>query len=142
MTDETTGIHAIDSLSANEFHVEINGEVATGIFGVSGIYTRHVDLTAGKLIHQPVTITKMVQRNPKLPFNEWVSETLAHPTSKITREIAIVAMDDGVETRRWVYREAWISAVSFSDFDSGSEELVEERLVVQHSGVEERWPEA
>ena len=45
---ESSGIRAVDSLSANEFQVEINGEVASGIFGVSGIHIRHIDLSAGK----------------------------------------------------------------------------------------------
>jgi hypothetical protein len=141
MTEEFTGIRAIDSLSANEFQVEINGETATGIFGVSGLHIRSVDLTAGRLVNQPLTITKMVQQNPDLPFNRWTRETLANPTAKASREIAVVAMDEGVETRRWVYQDAWISDIAFSDFDKGSDALIEERLTIQHGGVEEIWPE-
>jgi hypothetical protein len=83
----------------------------------------------------------MVQQDPNLPFNEWTRETLAHPTEKITRDLAIVAVDDGVETRRWIYRNAWISDISFSDFDSSSQELIAERLVIHHGGVEEVWPQ-
>jgi hypothetical protein len=141
MTEEFTGITAIDSLSANEFQVEIDREVTTGIFGVSGLHIRSVDLTAGRLVHQPLTIIKMVQQNPDLAFNRWTCETLANPTTKVTREIAVVAMDEGVETRRWVYRDAWISDIAFSDFDKGSDTLIEERLTIQHGGVEEIWPE-
>ncbi len=140
MAETSPSIQAVDSLSANEFHVEINGVEASGIFGVSGLHSRSVDLEAGKLVNQPVLITKMVQRDPALACNAWIRETLAHPTAKITRQVAIVAMDEGVETRRWVLKDAWISAVAYSDFDSGSDELVEERLTVQHSGVEEIWP--
>ena len=69
MAEERAGIKAIDSLSANEFHIELNGEIATGIFGVSGLHIRSVDLTAGRLVHKPLTITKMVQQDPNLPFN-------------------------------------------------------------------------
>ena len=141
MTEETTGIHAIDSLSANEFHVEINGEVVNGIFGVSGIHVRSVDIESKKLVHHPLTITKMVQQNPALPFNAWTRETLANPTRTVTRELAVVAMDEGVETRRWVYKNAWISQIAFSEFDSARDELIEERLVIQHSGVDEVWPD-
>jgi hypothetical protein len=141
MTEEYTGIKAIDSLSANEFRVEIDGETATGIFGVSGLHIRSVDLTAGRLVNQPLTITKMVQQNPDLPFNRWTRETLANPTSKVTREIAVVAMDEGVETRRWVYKDAWISDIAFSDFDKSRDVLIEECLTIQHVGVEEIWPE-
>jgi hypothetical protein len=136
----SSGIRSIDSLSANEFRVEVNGVAATGIFGVSGLHIRCVDLSAGKLINQPVTVIKIVQKDPNLPFNQWTRETLANPTSKITRELAVVAMDEGVETRRWIYKDAWISDITFSDFDAGSQVLIEERLTIQHGGVEEVWP--
>jgi phage tail-like protein len=141
MTEEFSGIRAIDSLSSNEFQVEIDGEVASGIFGVSGLHIRCVDLAAGRLVHQPLTITKMVQQDPDLPFNRWVRETLENSTSKVTCQIAIVAMDEGVETRRWVYQDAWISDIAFSDFDKAHSVLIEERLTIQHSGVEQIWPE-
>jgi hypothetical protein len=141
MAEETSGIQAVDSLSANEFHVELNGELVTGIFGVSGLHIRSVDLTAGRLVNRPLVITKMVQQNPALPFNQWARETLANPTTKVTRELAVVAMDEGRETRRWVYKEAWISDIAFSDFNTGSQELIEERLTIQHNGVDEIWPE-
>ncbi|MCZ7540580.1 MAG: phage tail protein [Anaerolineae bacterium] len=139
MAETSTSIQATDSLSANEFRVEINGTVASGIFGVSGLHSRKVDLEGGKPVNQPVLITKMVQRDPDLPFNAWIRETLANPAAKIARQIAIVALDEGVETRRWVLKDAWISAVGYSDFDSGSDQLIEERVTVQHSGVEEVW---
>lgn len=141
-TDSSTGIKALDSLSANEFHVEIDGAIATGIFGVSGIVSRSVDINAGRLINAPITITKMVQQDPELPFNRWTRETLANPTTRVTRQIAVVAMDEGRETRRWVFKDAWISDISFSDFDTSRDELIEERLVVHHHGVEEIWPGA
>jgi len=140
MMDEFTGIKAIDSLSTNEFRVELDGETATGIFSVSGVCVRCVDLTSGKLVSRPLTLTKMVQQDVHLPFNRWTRETLANPTSKVTREVAIVALDEGAETRRWVYKNAWISDISFSDFDKGHETLIEERLTIQHSGVAEIWP--
>ena len=89
---------------------------------------------------EPLTITKMVQQDPNLPFNQWTRETLENPTSKVTRAIAVVAMDEGVETRRWVYKDAWISDILFSDFDMASDELIEEILVIQHGGVDEVWP--
>ncbi len=139
MAEIPASIQAVDSLSANEFRVEINGVTATGIFGVSGLHSRSVDLEAGKLVNRPVLITKMVQRDPDLPFNAWIRETLASPAVKITRQLAVVAMDEGIETRRWVLKDAWISAVAYSDFDSGSDQLVEERITVQHGGVEEAW---
>ena len=138
--ESSTGIKALDSLSANEFHVEIDGATATGIFGVSGIFSRCVDLGAGRLVNPPITITKMVQQDPEIPFNQWTRETLANPTTRITRQVAVVAMDEGGETRRWVFKDAWISDISFSDFDMSRDALVEERLVIQHHGVEEIWP--
>ena len=141
-TSEASGVQSVDSLSANEFHVEIDGKKATGIFGVAGLHIRSVDLVAGRLVNQPLTIVKMVQRDPDLPFNRWTRETLSNPTAKVTREIAVVAMDEGIETRRWVYKNAWISDIAFSDFDTAVEALVEEHLTIQHHGVEEIWPGA
>ena len=82
----------------------------------------------------------MVQREADLPANRWVRETLANPRDRVTRSLEIVALDDGVEVRRWVYRDAWISEVTYSDFDSSSDALIEERLTIQHGGVEEVWP--
>jgi len=138
--ESSTGIKALDSLSANEFHVEIDGTTATGIFGVSGIFSRSVDLGAGRLVNPPITITKMVQQDPEIPFNQWTRETLANPTTRVTRQVAVVATDEGRETRRWVFKDAWISDISYSDFDTSRDALVEERLVIQHHRVEEIWP--
>jgi len=45
-----------------------------------------------------------------------------------------------VETRRWVYRNCWISDISFSDFDTALDFLIEEKITIQHGGVEEVWP--
>jgi hypothetical protein len=138
MTEESMGIKAIDSLSANEFQVEIDGEVATGIFGVSGLCVRSMDLTAGRLVHLPLTISKMVQQDPDLACNRWTRETLANPTAKVTRQVAVVAIDEGVETRRWSCG-CVDQRDRFSGFDR-QRRLVEERLTLQHSGVEEIWP--
>ncbi len=140
MANAPSGVRSVDSLSANEFQVEIGGEIASGIFGVSGLCPRYIDVEAVKSVPRPVIVSKMVQQNPELPFNRWTRETLANPTTKITREIAIVAMDEGVETRRWVLKEAWISAIAFSDFDQASQELVAEQLTIHHSGIQEIWP--
>ncbi|HLU11447.1 MAG TPA: phage tail protein, partial [Oceanobacillus sp.] len=55
------------------------------------------------------------------------------------RTLEIIALDDGVETRRWKIKGAWISEISYSDFDSGSSELVQETLVIHYEDVEETW---
>lgn len=141
MAEEPMSLQAVDSLSANEFQVELDGELVSGIFGVSGLVSRSVDLDAGKLVNRPVVISKMVQQASQLPFNAWVRETLTNPTTRVTRQLAIVAMDEGVETRRWILKDAWISDIGYSDFDSGSDELVEERLTIHHNGVEVVWPD-
>ncbi|HMM27516.1 MAG: phage tail protein [Chloroflexota bacterium] len=138
MNDDQSPIRAIDSLSANEFAVELEGEVMTGVFGVSGLCSLALD---GRVpVHHPLVISKMVQREADLPANRWVRETLANPPARVTRTLAIVALDEGVETRRWVLRDAWISQIAYSDFDSASQALVEERLTIEHGGVEVVWP--
>lgn len=138
------GIRAVDSLTANEFHIEINGQIVTGIFAVSGLSSFSLKLDDSKPVgfkYPSLLVTKMVQQDPNLPFNKWVREAIdARGTVLPTREISIVAMDEGAETRRWVYRNAWISHVEFSDFDTALEYLVEEKITIQHGGVEEIWP--
>ena len=141
------GIRAVDSLSANEFHLLINGQVATGIFAVSGLSSFSLKLDDNNkpvgFKFPPLVVTKMVQQDPNLPFNQWVREAIqARGTVLPTREIAIVAMDEGAETRRWVYANAWISSITFSDFDTALEYLVEEKITLQHAGVQEIWPGA
>ncbi|GAB4574580.1 MAG: hypothetical protein Kow0077_21850 [Anaerolineae bacterium] len=127
------GTKTIDSLSANEFQVEINGTVVEGIFSVRGLTSFMLD---GDL--PPLVISKMVQRDPNNPFNVWTRETLKG--KRAARDVAIVAMDEGEETRRWVYRKAHITAINFSDFDSGRSELVEEQITIKAAKVEEIWP--
>ncbi|NJL93227.1 MAG: phage tail protein [Anaerolineae bacterium] len=139
------GIRAVDSLTANEFHVQINGQVATGIFAVTGLSSFKLKLDENSkpvgFDYPPLVITKMVQQDPNLPFNQWVREAIQQRGAVLpTREITIVAMDEGAETRRWVFRNAWISSVTFSDFDTAVEYLVEEKITIQHGGVEEQWP--
>lgn len=137
-------VQTSDSLSANEFIIEIAGERVTGVFAVTGVSSYMLKMQDGKPVGMdfpPITITKMVQQNANLPFNQWTRETVAaHGTRLPTRDISIVAMDEGVETRRWVYRNCWISTIQFSDFDTALDFLIEEKITIQHGGVEEVWP--
>ncbi len=142
-------LHALDSLAANEFRVWLDGVSVSGVFSVKGLTPHSIQPLKTfwgllplptSLTHKPIVITKMVQRDPNLPFNRWIRDTLANPTGKVTREVHIVALDEGQETRRWVLRNAWISEITYSDFDSGSDQLVEERLTLQHEGITMLWP--
>lgn len=134
----------IDSLSANEFAVEIDGQRMDGVFRVSGLSSFKMEVkstNAFKLLRDPVTIVKMAQRDPNNAFNRWVKDTIAAKDDIVrpTRSVAILAIDDGVETRRWTLKDAWIREVSFSDFNSGSAELVEETLVLMYADVDVQW---
>lgn len=138
-------LQEIDSLVANEFHVEINGESITGVFRVSGLVSFKLDVkstTALKRLYEPFKITKMVQRDPLNAFNTWVRETFAADADIVRpmREITIVAIDDGVIVRRWIVRKAWISEITYTDFNSGSAEMIEETVVIQHDGIEDSFP--
>lgn len=139
------GVQAVDSLSANEFAVELNGERISGIFAVSGLSSYCLKMEDGKPVgmdYPPIVITKMVQQDPNLPFNQWTRETVAARGTRLpTRDISIVALDEGVETRRWIYRNCWISSIEFSDFDTALDFLIEERVHIRHGGVEEVWPQ-
>lgn len=131
----------IDSLIANEFAFEINGEQILGVLRISGLRTYALD-EAGQRIKPPFEVSKMVERDGNSPFNRWLRETLAARDSeeKPRRDVAVVAVDDGVVTRRWNAKNAWIQAVHYSDFDSGSFEMVAETFVIGYDDIEEEWP--
>ena len=136
MTDENT-IVAVDSLVANEFEVEIEGEKLLGVFRVDGLVTFMLD-GDGNRVGQPFQLAKMVQRDGNNPFNKWLRET-ASGKAKPRRELAIVAIDDGVETRRWTVKGAWIRKVSYSSFDTASSEMVEEIITIHYDKLVEIW---
>jgi hypothetical protein len=123
----------VDSLVANEFVVELDGEALEGIFGVQGLVSFNTAAAEGTFV-----ISKMVQRDPNNPINRWVRETTN--ATRPTRTVTVVAVDDGVETRRWAAKDAWISRIAYSDFNAGSGELVEEYITIQYSAIEESWP--
>jgi phage tail-like protein len=138
-------MQAIDSLVANEFRVEINGELVSGVFRVSGLISFKLDVKATnalKRIYDPFKVTKMVQRDPLNVFNTWVRETFSADADIVrpTRDLTIVAVDDGVIVRRWLVRKAWISEISYTDFNSGSAEMIEETVTIQHEGIDDSFP--
>jgi len=130
----------LDSLNANEFNFEIEGEVTTGIFYVSGLTTVSFD-ESGAHIKPPVEVGKMVERDGNNVFNKWLRETVdaRNGDSRPTREVAVVAIDDGVETRRWTLKGAWIQEVRYSQFDTASFEMVQEVFTIQYDEIEESW---
>ncbi|MFO7322882.1 MAG: phage tail protein [Chloroflexota bacterium] len=136
----------LDSLSAHEFAVEIEGERVTGIFRVSGLTPFKLDIksTTNRLAREPFKIAKMVQRDPNNAFNRWLQETAKAREDIVrpTRQLSIVAIDDGVETRRWTVNGAYIIEVSYSEFNTASSELVEEVLTIMYDSIEESWPSA
>jgi hypothetical protein len=134
----------IDSLSANEFTVEIDGARAVGILNVTGLVTFKLDVKPAltKLVDEPFKIGKLVQHDAQQPFNVWIRET-THAGGDIvrpTRTLAILALDEGIETRRWTVKGAWISEIAYSKFDTGSSELIEETLTIRFDSIEESWP--
>ncbi len=134
------GMIAIDSLVANEFAVELEGERLLGIFRVSGLSTFKLN-DSGQLVYRPIQINKMVQRDGNNPFNKWLRETQASKNSdeRPTRTLTIVAIDDEVEIRRWTLLGAYIIEVSYSAFDTASAEMVEEIVTIKYNSLEEVW---
>jgi hypothetical protein len=134
---------AVDSLSANEFAVEVDGARISGIFRILGLTPFKLDIKPSmkKLVREPFKITKMVQRDPESPFNRWLRDSVTSRDDIVrpTRKLAIIAIDDGVEIRRWTIQGAYISEVSYSDFNSSSNELIEETVTVYYDDVIESW---
>ena len=123
----------VDRLVANEFAVELDGTPVAGVFRVSG-------LTLFKTtVDTPLVITKMVQRDPNSSFNKWLKDTLNAVGKAPTRTISVIAVDDGVPTRKWVYSDAHVQSVTYSDFDTASSEMVEERIVLHYGSVTHEW---
>jgi len=136
----------IDSLSANEFRVELDGEVVDGIFKITGLAPFKLEVkqsSALKMLKDPIQIVKMVRRDPNNVFNRWQRESIVTHTDimRATRTLTVVAVDDGEETRRWLIKGAWISGVSYSDFNTSSGDLVEETLTLQWDSIETVWPD-
>jgi hypothetical protein len=129
----------LDSLIANEFAFEINGEAASGIFRVNNFRSFATD-EEGNRVKPPFEVSKMVQRDANNSFNTWLRETTSAFGEKPRRDVTIVAVDDGVETRRWTAKGAWIKEVRYSPFDSGSFEMIEETYVIAYDDIEESWP--
>lgn len=131
----------IDSLIANEFEFEIDGETVPGVFRVSNLVSYSADANGNR--NKPTfEVSKMVQRDANNRFNKWIRETMANRDTdeKPTRDVTVVAVDDGVVIRRWTAKNAWIKGVYYSDFDSGSFEMVAETLVISYDDIEEEWP--
>ncbi|MCU0495843.1 MAG: phage tail protein [Anaerolineae bacterium] len=124
----------VDSLSANEFAVEIDGQVANGIFRVVNFmpFNAHADSV------RSVLITKMVQRDASNPFNRWLRESMEGEIQP-RRTVSIVAIDDQVEIRRWELKNAWIMSVGYSDFNTSNVELVEEQVTIAYESVVVKW---
>lgn len=141
---QPNSIRAIDSLIANEFRVELDGEKVAGVFTISGLISFKLEVKTTnqlKKATEPFKLTKMVQRDPENPFNRWLRETYAAGAdiARPTRTLTIIAVDDGTEIRRWTVKKAWISEVSFSDFNSGSSEMVEETIHIRYEEIEETF---
>ena len=145
MASEKTDLQAIDSLVANEFTVSIDDEPVAGIFSIAGLVTFRLDVkttTSMKKLQDPFKITKMVQRDPHASFNRWIRDTFAAGADimRPTRTLTVTAVDNGVATRRWTVKKAWISEVKYSDFNRGASEMVEETITIQYDDIEESWP--
>src|SRR5688500_28822 len=67
------GIQTVDSLTANEFRLEINGQAAAGIFAVHGLSSFNLRLDENNkptaFNYPPLVVTKMVQQDRNIPFN-------------------------------------------------------------------------
>jgi len=131
----------MDSLIANEFAIEVNGEAVSGIFGVQNFISYQTD-DDGNRVKPPFEIHKMVERDANSAFNAWLRETLAQrdSTDKVTRDVTLVAVDDGVETRRWAVKSASIKEVRYTEFDSSSFEMIAEIFVIIYDDIEESFP--
>ena len=71
--DKSAPVQMLDSLSAYEFQVEIDGQVISGVFGVHGLTSYRRKASAALLI------TKIVQREPNTPRTAGFKNAAGHP---------------------------------------------------------------
>jgi hypothetical protein len=134
-----TNFVAVDSLVANEFEIQIDNKPMLGVFRVDGLTTFKLN-DKGERVHEPFRIIKMVQRDANNPFNSWLRETIAPNSQRPRRTVSILAVDDGLETRRWTVKGAWIQEVTYSAFDTASHDMVEEIVTIHYDAIEEAFP--
>jgi hypothetical protein len=130
----------VDSLVASEFEVTLEDKPLKGVFRIQGLVTYAVD-EQGQRRKPPFTLSKMVQQNPHEPINVWLRETLAsrHGGERPRRDLQIKAVDDGVVTRIWHVRGAYILSVGYSDFDESSFEMVAETFTFAYEDIEDEF---
>jgi hypothetical protein len=133
---------AIDSLVANEFALEVDGKRVNGIFRISGLTTFKIAYGSNQIVNQPFKLAKMVQRDGNNPINRWLRETRAagENAERPRRTLTLLAIDDRIVTRRWTIQGAWISEISYSDFNSASAEMIEETLTIYFNQLDEDFP--
>jgi hypothetical protein len=138
---ETTQRATIDSLVSNEFAFEINGTRVNGILQISQLVTLRLNADGTRSL-PPFEVSKIVERDANSAFNLWLRETLEgrNAGTRARRDVTVVAVDDGIETRRWTARSAWIQEVRYSTFDSASFEMVAETYIIAYDDIEDSWP--
>lgn len=134
-------VRSLDSLVANEFVLELDGEPVTGVFSISGLVSFKLNPQQPALVSEPFQVAKMLQRDPHNRFNVWLRETISAPANgpRPRRTLTILAVDNAVVIRRWIAKGAWISEVRYSDFNTASGELVEETVTVYYDALETEW---
>lgn len=141
MTTETSQRVMLDSLVANEFAFEINGQRVNGVLSIGHLVTFRLQEDGTRML-PPFEVSKIVERDSSSVFNAWLRETIEsrQSSSRPRRDVTVVAIDDGVVTRRWTARNAWIREVRYSAFDSTSFEMVAETYVIAYDDMEDSWP--
>ena len=126
----------LDSLVSNEFAFEINGERVNGVLHIGHLVTFRLQ-EDGKRLLPPFEVSKIVERDASSVFNTWLRETIAvrESASRPRRDVTIVAVDDGVVTRRWTARNAFPTKVQASDLKADGNEVAIETLELAHEGL-------
>ena len=79
-----------------------------------------------------------MQPDPQHPCDIWVNESFdaGEDIVRPARTLALLALEEGEVLRRWTVRDAWIAEVGYSDFDSKSDDLLEETLTIHYKDIE------
>jgi hypothetical protein len=137
-------VKRMDSLSANEFAVYLEGIPLRGVLRVAEFKPFKLDVkptTALKALKEPFKLVRLVESDPSSPVNKWLVESINAQTDfdRPKRDLTLVAVDEGIPNRQWLVTGAWISEAAYSSFDSSSREFVEETLTIQWDAIKFEW---
>lgn len=122
-------VSGANTLQANEFTVEIDGELIDSIVTCEAFTYLQGDAGGGR---SSISMRKRVEDSPTTAFNRWLIETLAAPAadSRPCRTVVVTALNDGTPIRRWTFAGSKIMSIVQGGFEVDSYEFADEQVTI------------